>query len=372
MILNVLSNLMKMSDSDPVIRKIIHVDMDAFYASVEQRDRPELKGLPLAVGGDGKRGVIAAASYEARKFGVKSAMNAGFALRKCPMLRFVRPDFDKYKAVSKHIREIFERYTDVIEPLSLDEAFLDVTFSPFQVKSATIMAQHIKNDIKNELDLIASAGISYNKFLAKLASDEDKPDGLFVIPPDKGKAYVEQLPIEEFFGVGKVTAKKMRDHGILCGKDLMDYSKWELQKYFGKSGGFLFDIARGIDNREVNATRIRKSIGAEMTFQENISDSNLINEKFTLVFDKWWTRYQSAGVKGKSITLKIRNQDFETITRSFTETKYITDGKAVRQKLIDLLWSSLEEKPSIRLLGISISGLEGTKEKRQYHQLSFW
>ena len=230
-----------------VIRKIIHVDMDAFYASVEQLDNPELKGLPVAVGGSAERGVIAAASYEARKFGVKSAMSSKIAAKMCPNLIFVRPNFKRYKEVSKHIHEIFHRYTDVIEPLALDEAYLDVTENKIGMPSATFIAQSIKTDIYNELNLVASAGVSYNKFLAKLASDQDKPNGLFVIQPGEGEDYMDQLPIERFFGVGKVTADKMRQMGIFKGKDLKQYSQEDLVKYFGKSGTFLYHVCRGVD-----------------------------------------------------------------------------------------------------------------------------
>ncbi|RYM32877.1 DNA polymerase IV [Brumimicrobium glaciale] len=353
-------------------RKIIHIDMDAFYASVEQRDNPELRGKPLAVGGSDGRGVIAAASYEARKFGVRSAMPSRVALRKCPTLLFVKPTFEKYQAVSKEINAIFSRYTPIIEPLSLDEAFLDVTYSKYEMRSATLIAQQIKNDIRNELDLIASAGVSYNKFLAKIASDQDKPDGLFVITPDQGAAFMEELPIEDFFGVGKVTAEKMKANDIFKGVDLLPYSKWELQQLFGKTGGFLYDIARGVDHREVQSERVRKSVGAEMTFSKDVIGEIDINEKFSQVFDKWWTRYESHGRKGRSVTLKIRNYEFETITRSITEPNYVSDKVEIREKLDQILHESIVEGVPLRLIGVSISGFEAEDSEIASQQLTIW
>ncbi|WP_107039856.1 DNA polymerase IV [Brumimicrobium mesophilum] len=354
------------------IRKIIHIDMDAFYASVEQRDNPDLRGKPLAVGGSDGRGVIAAASYEARKFGVRSAMPSRVALRKCPTLLFVKPTFEKYQAVSKEINEIFSRYTSIIEPLSLDEAFLDVTYSKYEMRSATLIAQQIKNDIRNELDLIASAGVSYNKFLAKIASDQDKPDGLFVITPEEGATFMEELPIEDFFGVGKVTAEKMKTNDIFKGADLLPYSKWELQQLFGKTGGFLFDIARGIDHREVQSERVRKSVGAEMTFSKDVIGEIDINEKFSQVFDKWWTRYEKHGVKGRSVTLKIRNYEFETITRSITEPDFVTDKVEIREKLTELMKEAIVPGVPLRLIGVSISAFDVDESENEVQQLTIW
>lgn len=344
--------------------------MDAFYASVEQRDNHELRGKPVAVGGSGGRGVIAAASYEARKFGVKSAMPAQVALRKCPKLLFVRPNFDKYKAVSTEIREIFERYTSVIEPLSLDEAFLDVTYSNFEVPSATFIAQQIKNDIRNELNLVASAGVSYNKFLAKMASDQDKPNGLYVITPEESQDFINTLPIERFFGVGKVTAEKMHTYGIFKGGDLLAYSKAELQMMFGKSGSFLHDIARGIDEREVKSDRIRKSVGAELTFKDDISSEIEINEKLTAIFEKWWNRYQSHGISGKTISIKIKDAQFQTISRSFTGDSYFENKEEARSIIFRLLEESEIVGTPIRLLGVSISGLKTDTIKEEGSQLS--
>ena len=344
--------------------------MDAFYASVEQRDNHELRGKPLAVGGSGGRGVIAAASYEARKFGVKSAMPAQVALRKCPKLLFVRPNFDKYKAVSKEIREIFERYTSVIEPLSLDEAFLDVTYSNFEVPSATFIAQQIKNDIKNELNLVASAGVSYNKFLAKMASDQDKPNGLYVITPEESQDFINTLPIERFFGVGKVTAEKMHTYGIFKGGDLLAYSKAELQMMFGKSGAFLYYIARGEDEREVKSDRIRKSVGAELTFKDDISSEIDINERLTTIFEKWWDRYQNHGIPGKTISIKIKDAQFQTISRSYTGDVYFEEKEEARSVIFRLLEESDIIGTPIRLLGVSISGLKTDATKEEGSQLS--
>lgn len=357
-------------EESAIKRKIIHVDMDAFYASVEQRDNHELRGKPLAVGGSGGRGVIAAANYEARVFGVKSAMPVQVALRKCPKLLFVRPNFDKYKSVSKEIREIFERYTSVIEPLSLDEAFLDVTYSNFEVPSATFIAQQIKNDIQNELNLVASAGVSYNKFLAKMASDQDKPDGLYVITPEEGQEFIKSLPIERFFGVGKVTAEKMHANEIFKGGDLLTYSKAELQMMFGKSGAFLYNVARGIDEREVKSDRIRKSVGAELTFKDDISSEIEINEKLTTIFEKWWERYQNHETPGKTISIKIKNTEFQTISRSFTGDSYFEKKEEARSIIFRLLKESDVVGTPIRLLGVSISGLKTDLAKEEGNQLS--
>lgn len=345
--------------------------MDAFFASVEQRDFPELRGLPLAVGGIGGRGVVAAASYEARKYGVYSAMPSRTALRKCPMLHFVRPRFEAYREVSTQIHAIFNRYTPKIEPLSLDEAYLDVTYSKYEMQSATLIAQQIKNDIKNELNLVASAGVSYNKFLAKIASDQDKPDGLFVITPEEGADFIKELPIEDFFGVGKATAERLKSHTIFKGADLLPYAEWELHQLFGKYGLFLYQIARGIDHREVKAKRPRKSVGVENTFSEDIIGADRINEEFSLIFESWWNRYQNCGKKGRSVTVKIRDKNFKTITRSHTESLFIVDKSAIRKQLMQLLEKALTSAIPLRLLGISISGFE-KEEEDTFKQLTIW
>lgn len=332
--------------------------MDAFYASVEQLDNPELRGKPVAVGGNAERGVIAAASYEARKFGVKSAMSSKLAARKCPELIFVRPRFDRYKEISLAIHEIFQRYTDHIEPLSLDEAFLDVTFNKLDLNSATFIAQAIKNDIRNELNLIASAGVSYNKFLAKMASDQDKPDGLFVIHPKDGIGFIDQLPIERFFGVGRVTAEKMRDFGISTGKQLRSLSLDFLTTHFGKSGKYFYNVSRGIDNREVISERERKSIAVENTFNTDIFDSHLFRTEATVILEKLWERYQRFGQSGKTLGIKIKFNDFIQLTRAQTKpARFISRktfdevGKALMDQVLPL------EKP-VRLIGFQISGFQ--------------
>jgi len=265
--------------SDLPNRKIIHVDMDAFFASVEQRDNPELKGKPIAVGGGSKRGVITTASYEARPFGIRSAMPGFKAKAKCPDLIFVKPRFEVYGQVSKQIREIFSRYTDLIEPLSFDEAFLDVTECKVDLEFATDIAKAIKADIEQETSLTASAGVSYCKFIAKIASDMNKPDGLTVIKPKQAISFLESLPVEKFFGVGKVTAQKMKSRGIYTGKDLKEWSQYDLIKQFGKPGRFYYDIVRGIDDRPVKVERERKSLGIERTFEDPIDDLNILQEK---------------------------------------------------------------------------------------------
>ena len=339
-----------------VIRKIIHVDMDAFYASVEQLDNPELKGLPVAVGGSAERGVIAAASYEARKFGVKSAMSSKIAAKMCPNLIFVRPNFKRYKEVSKHIHEIFHRYTDVIEPLALDEAYLDVTENKIGMPSATFIAQSIKTDIYNELNLVASAGVSYNKFLAKLASDQDKPNGLFVIQPGEGEDYMDQLPIERFFGVGKVTADKMRQMGIFKGKDLKQYSQEDLVKYFGKSGTFLYHVCRGVDERSVKNDRERKSLAAELTFSKDIFDTNSFRTVSNSILEETWKRYENQSRKGRSLSLKVKYSDFSQITRSSTSSKEILSFSQLEKMAQNLIENVLPLEKPVRLIGFQVSG----------------
>ena len=338
-------------------RKIIHIDMDAFYASVEQRDDPSLRGKPLAVGGTSGKGVIAAASYEARKFGVKSAMPVRVALRKCPNLITIKPNFDKYKAVSQEIRAIFERYTDRIEPLSLDEAFLDVTENNTGASSATFIAQEIKNAIANELHLIASAGVSYNKFLAKMASDMDKPNGLYIITPDKAHDFLVNLKIEDFFGVGKVTAQKFNTYGIFKGADLLDYSKTDLEIHFGKTGVFLYSIVRGIDERPVVSDRVRKSIGAENTYAKVLTHLPEMKEAFMNTFETFWSRYEKYSRNGKTVTIKIKYSDFEVITRSKTFPILLKEKEQVRSEVLNLFESNVDLQKPIRLMGITISNL---------------
>lgn len=352
-------------------RKIIHIDMDAFYASVEQRDFPELRGIPIAVGGTGERGVIATASYEARQYGIHSAMPTHLALRKLKILKIVPPRFHVYKEVSAQIRQIFQRYTDKIEPLSLDEAYLDVTYTENPLPSATLIAREIKKEIKEALHLVASAGVSYNKFLAKTASDRDKPDGIFIILPKDGPTFVQNMPVKDFFGVGKVMAKKLATHNIYYGRDLLPYSKWELQHLFGKYGVFLYDISRGIDHREVETKRTRKSVGVENTFRKNIENSAMLNDAFTTIFETFWERYKATHKKAKTLTIKIRNKDFETHTRSQTIGSYVVNKLETKQVLESLLLSALNENYSIRLLGISSSNFD-QEELKPTQQLTLW
>ncbi|MEN9999128.1 MAG: polymerase [Bacteroidota bacterium] len=346
------------------MRKIIHIDMDAFYASVEQLDNPDLLGKPVAVGGTRERGVIAAASYEARKFGVKSAMNSQTAVKLCPDLIFVKPNFARYKEISQHIHTIFHRYTDLIEPLALDEAFLDVTVNKLQMNSATFIAQSIKTDIKTELGLVASAGVSYSKFLAKLASDQDKPNGLFVITPEEAQSYVNELPIERFFGVGKVTADRMHELQIYKGKDLKGFSLEQLTQHFGKAGKFLFDICRGIDNRPVVPDRERKSIAAETTLHNDIFDTNGFLDLSERMLQSVWGRYQRFGKLGKSLTLKVKYSDFSVRNRSKTLPEGIKslDQLKLLADELNVQFTPLEQP--IRLLGFQISGfMEGEPEQ---------
>jgi DNA polymerase-4 len=302
-------------------RKIVHIDMDAFFASVEQRDNPELRGKPVAVGGSRERGVVAAASYEAREFGVRSAMASVTAKRKCPNLIFVKPRFDVYREVSLQIRTIFAEYTPIIEPLSLDEAYLDVTENLKRVASATQIAEEIREKIRAETGLTASAGISYNKFLAKLASDHRKPDGLFVITPKMGAAFVENLPVEKFHGVGPATTVKMNRLGIKTGFDLREKTLAFLQQHFGKPGPYYYWIARGIDERSVRADRIRKSLGAENTFSTDIFTFEAACEALLPIIEKVWRICEGAEIHGRTVTLKVKYADFQQITRSRTVSR---------------------------------------------------
>jgi len=339
-------------------RKIIHIDMDAFYASVEQRDNPELRDKPVAVGGSRERGVVAAASYEARRFGVRSAMPSVTAKRQCPDLIFVKPRFDAYKAVSLQIREIFAEHTPLIEPLSLDEAYLDVTENLQGIATATEIAEQIRSKIRAETQLTASAGVSYNKFLAKLASDHRKPDGLFVITPKMGPAFVENLPVGRFHGVGPATTAKMNRLGIETGLDLRAQTLPFLQQHFGKSGTYYYWIARGIDERPVRANRIRKSVGAENTFAADLFAFEAARDALIPLIDKVWRQCESAGTRGRTVTLKIKFADFEQITRSRSLPGPI-DARAVLETIcLDLLRAQFPVTKGIRLLGVSMSAFE--------------
>tara|TARA_R110002074_G_scaffold401665_3_gene600761 strand:- start:685 stop:1767 length:1083 start_codon:yes stop_codon:yes gene_type:complete len=352
----------------PQQRKIIHVDMDAFYASVEQLDDPKLRGKPVAVGGGGKRGVVAAASYEARKFGVKSAMSGILAEKKCPHLIFVRPRFERYKEISSKIREIFYDYTDLVEPLSLDEAYLDVTENKKGNPSASLIAQEIRDRIFNELELRASAGISINKFIAKVASDINKPNGQKTINPEEVIPFLETLSVNKFYGVGKVTAAKMHNLGIFTGLDLKNKTEEELTQLFGKSGSFYYNIVRGIHNSKVKPNRIRKSIAAERTFFDNISSEIFMLEKLNKIAEELERRMIKSETKGKTITLKIKYSDFTQQTRSKTIQEFIQKKDEFMPIVKELLYQE-KLKESVRLLGISFSNLDTEKKEPVWVQL---
>lgn len=344
-----------------ILRKIIHVDMDAFFASVEQRDNPDLRGKPVAVGGSAARGVVAAASYEARKFGVRSAMPSITAKRKCPELIFVPPRFDAYRAVSQQIHAIFAEHTPLIEPLSLDEAYLDVTDNLQGIPVATTIAEMIRAKIKSETGLTASAGVSYNKFLAKLASGQNKPDGLFVITPKQGPAFVEALPVRKFHGVGPATADKMARLGIETGADLRAQSLAFLEEKFGKAGPYYYWIARGIDERPVRADRERKSVGAEDTFASDLFDLESARKELAPLVGKVWRYCEARSIQGRTVTLKVKFADFQQITRSRTIGGVIeaeTDLATVSGTLLDQVFPVTK---GIRLLGVTLSNLSGTR-----------
>lgn len=340
------------------MRKIIHIDMDAFFASVEQLDNPELRGKPVAVGGSGERHVVAAASYEARKFGVRSAMPSITAKKLCPDLIFVRHRFERYQEISAKIFEIFKEYTDMVEPLSIDEAFLDVTKDKKNIGSATLIARSVKEEIRNRTGLTASAGISVNKFLAKIASDIKKPDGLFLIPPEKAEKFIEELPIEKFFGIGKVTADKMHKLDIHNGSDLKQLDLVSLIRNFGKSGKFYFDIARGIDNRPVETSSERKSIGTELTYEKDLITRFEIIAELYKVEKELMERIEHSGTTGRTITVKVKFSDFRQITRSRTLQNYIRNFETLHNEVSEIRKSLNLEGNKIRLLGVSISNLE--------------
>lgn len=356
--------------ADHACRKIIHIDMDAFFASVEQRDNLELRGKPVAVGGSSERGVVAAASYEARKFGVRSAMPSVTAKRKCPELIFVKPRFDAYKAVSLQIREIFAEYTPLIEPLSLDEAYLDVTENLQGVASATEIAEQIRAKIRRVTHLTASAGVSYNKFLAKLASDHRKPDGLFVITPKMGPRFIETLPVARFHGVGPATTAKMKRLGIETGSDLRAQTLPFLQQHFGKSGPYYYWIARGVDERPVRADRIRKSIGAENTFPQDLHEFEPMREALRPILAKLWKHCDASGIRGRTVTLKVKYADFRQITRSRSVEDVIESFADLERLSLGLLEPLLPVKKGVRLLGVSLSSLTQAQEKDHRRQLA--
>ena len=351
------------------IRKIIHVDMDAFYASVEQMDNPELRGKPLAVGGSGTRGVVSAASYEARKFGVRSAISGVKARRLCPELLFVPPRFDRYKEISKKIRAIFLDYTDLVEPLSLDEAYLDVTENKKGNPSASLIAEEIRTRIFNEVGITASAGISVNKFVAKIASDYNKPNGQKTVNPEEVLDFLEQLDIRKFYGIGKVTAEKMYQKGVYTGLDLKSKTLEFLEKNFGKSGTHYYYIVRGIHNSEVKPNRIRKSLAAERTFNKNLSSEIFMLEKLEHIAEEVSKRLNKSKVAGKTITLKIKYSDFTLQTRSKTLPYFICDKSVVFESAKELLYQE-KLKNSVRLLGISLSNLNTLKKTKKVEQKS--
>lgn len=350
-------------------RKIIHIDMDAFYASVEQRDNPEYRGKPIAVGGspEGRGGVIATASYEARKFGVRSAMPSKRAKQLCKDLIFVRPRFDIYKQTSLQIREIFQRYTDIIEPLSLDEAFLDVTEDKQNIGSAIEIAKLIRQAIKDELQLTASAGVSVNKFIAKIASDLNKPDGLAFIGPSKINSFIEKLPVEKFFGVGKVTADKMKQMGLHTGADLKKLPESEMTRRFGKPGKFYYKIVRGIDDREVKPDREAKSVGAEDTFRYDLTTLDEMNSELDKIADVLYVRLKRYKLKGRTVTVKIKYHDFKLVTRSQSFQTPVGDYETILETAKSLLNLVITEDSKVRLLGISLSnfGESTPKVKRK-------
>ncbi len=349
----------------PAQRKVIHVDMDAFYASVEQRDDPSLRGRPVAVGGSRARGVVAAASYEARAFGVRSAMPSVTAIRRCPDLVFVPPRFDVYRGVSDQIRAIFADYTALIEPLSLDEAYLDVTEDIRGLGTAAAIAEEIRARIKADTGLTASAGVSYNKFIAKLASDQNKPDGICIITPKRGAAFVQSLPVKRFHGVGPVTAQKMERLGILTGADLFAQTLAFLQAHFGSYAEYLYGAARGIDHRPVRVNRAAKSVGAERTFETNLSDPDDLHAALDRVADAAWVRIERHGTRGRTITLKLRHADFRTITRARSSLAAVTDKAAFLAAGLELLMAQLPVPDGVRLLGLTLSGIVGDEDEVQ-------
>lgn len=357
------------SATDTRVRKIIHVDMDAFYASVEQRDNPELRGKPVAVGGGSARGVVAAASYEARVFGVRSAMPSITARRRCPELIFVKPRFDVYRAVSTQIRAVFAEHTDLIEPLSLDEAYLDVTENKQGIPIATEIARIIRKRIKEVTGLNASAGISYCKFLAKMASDLNKPNGQAVITPARGAQFVADLPVKKFHGVGPATAAKMERLGILTGADLRDKSAEFLREHFGKSGSWYYRIARGIDHRQVEPHRERKSIGAEDTFFEDIFHLEPARQETALLAAKVWRSCEARDLTGRTVTLKVKYTDFQVITRSRTIERGVSGADELAAISAALLEPLFPVEKGVRLLGVTLSSLApgtDTTPERQF------
>ena len=343
------------------LRKIIHVDMDAFYASVEQRDNPDLRGKPVAVGHGARRGVVAAASYEARQFGVHSALPSVTALRKCPELIFVPPRFEVYRAISGQVQAVFAEFTDLIEPLSLDEAYLDVTANKAALPTAWLTAKAIRARILEETGLTASAGVSYNKFLAKLASSQRKPNGQFAIMPEEGAAFIETLPITKFHGVGPATAARMHAAGIQTGADLRAWSLQDLQQRFGKAGGWYHAIARGEDHRAVDPNRERKSSGSETTFGEDLVDPARIEEGVLAMADDVWAWCEKTGARARTVTVKIKWADFQQSTRSHSLASPLGSRSALHEASLGLIRSVFPPPKGIRLVGVTLSNFAGPK-----------
>ncbi len=342
-------------------RKIIHIDMDAFYASVEQRDNPALRGKPVAVGGSGRRGVVASASYEARKYGVRSAMPGVTAQRLCPELIFTKARFEVYKSVSQQIRNIFYEYTDLVEPLSLDEAYLDVSEDLKHIRSATLIAKDILQRIRMETGLTASAGVSFNKFLAKIASGINKPNGIKIIRPEEAATFLDLLPIEKFHGIGKATERRMKALGIYTGKDLRAWSEAELARHFGKAGLHYYRMVRADDRRPVNPHRIRKSIGAERTFAEDLHEPAEMKGKLAIIAEIVHGHMSRNHNFGRTVTLKIKTADFRLYTRSKSFAHDVTEQDALYQAACELLDHHLHLCRAVRLLGITVSNLEGER-----------
>lgn len=351
-------------------RKIIHIDMDAFYASVEQLDNPLLRGQPIAVGGSEARGVVSAASYEARKYGVHSAMSGYLAKKKCPHIIFVPLRFNRYKEISKMVKSVFYEYTDLVEPLSLDEAYLDVTQNKKGNPSATLIAQEIRKKVYEKTGLTCSAGVSYNKFLAKVGSDINKPNGIKTIAPYEALMFLEQLDIKKFYGIGKVTTEKMYQLGIFTGKELKNQSLEFLTQHFGKQGAFYYNIVRGIHNSEVKPHRESKSVGAERTFEYNISSEVFLFEKIEKIAKEVSKRLQKSNLSGKTITLKIKYSDFKLQTRSTTLPYFVKDAAVINDTAKSLLFKE-KLSNSVRLVGLQVSNLNNHQKKQVAVQLKF-
>jgi len=343
--------------------------MDAFYASVEQRDNPDLKGKPIAVGGGSNRGVTTTASYEARKYGVKSAMPGYKAKQLCPSIIFIKPRFEAYKEASQQIRQIFQQYTDIIEPLSLDEAFLDVSNNKKQMTYGMDVAQAIMTQVEKEINLTCSAGVSYCKFLAKVASGYKKPNGMTIIRPSQAEAFLEELPVDKFHGVGKVTARKMNQMDIYTGADLKKFSKIELAQNFGKAGTFYYNIVRGLDDRPVNNNRVRKSIGVERTFSNNLTTKQEIQSVINDIAEKFFLRLQKNNNYGRTITLKLKSSDFKIITRSKSKNYHIKDYKEIESIAQQLFEENENSVDKIRLIGLTASNLESENDDSESSQL---